>query len=261
MPGINLTNGLRTEYQNLFDQCMINTEKLTEIERIIQMIMNNKSRYETVSDQSEIPWYVIGAIHNMESSLNFNCHLHNGDPLTNRTTHVPAGRPLNGNPPFTWEESAQDSLQLQRLDTWGDWSIPGILYKIEEYNGWGYRNRHPEVLSPYLWSGSNHYIRGKYVADGRWSDTAVSSQIGAAVIIRRLVEKNLIDLRTDVSDASGRPLVYFSNKRIEYGEQLQQFLNQFPDTYLLTDGKPGQKTSDAFKKVTGNYLYGDPREE
>lgn len=261
MPGINLTNALRTEYQELFDQCMINTEKLPEIERIIQNIVNNKNRYETVSEESEIPWYVIGAIHNMESSLNFNCHLHNGDPLTNRTTHVPAGRPLSGNPPFTWEESAQDSLKLQRLDTWVDWSIPGILYKIEEYNGWGYRTRHPEVLSPYLWSGSNHYTRGKYVADGRWSDTAVSSQIGAAVILRRLVEKNLIEMETDSASETGRPLIYYSNRRIEYGEQLQQFLNQFPDIYLLTDGKPGQKTSDAFKKITGKYLYGDPREE
>jgi hypothetical protein len=53
--------------------------------------------------------------------------------------------------------------------------------------------------------------------------------------------------------------VYYSSKRIEYGEQLQKFLNQFPGVRVLVDGVPGQKTSDAFKLVTGNYLQGDPR--
>ena len=44
------------------------------------------------------------------------------------------------------------------------------LYELERYNGFGYRDRRPQVLSPYLWSFSNHYSRGKYVADGRFSD-------------------------------------------------------------------------------------------
>ncbi len=257
MPTVNLTQNLREEYQNLFDTCQIKTEKLNEIENIITRILNNQNRYEAVSNGSSIPWFFISAIHNMESSLNFNCHLHNGDPLISRTTHVPAGRPLVGNPPFTWEQSAEDSLTLQRLNQWNDWSLPGILYKIEEYNGWGYRRSHPEVLSPYLWSGSNKYTSGKYVADGRWSDTAVSNQIGAAVILRRMSEKQLISFDGDA--VPKKPFVYDSSRRIEYGEQFQQFLNQFPGIRVLVDGVPGQKTSDAFKLVTGNYLSGDPR--
>ncbi len=44
------------------------------------------------------------------------------------------------------------------------------------------------MLSPYLWSFSTHYQCGKYVADGRWSETAVSKQCGAAVLLRRLAE-------------------------------------------------------------------------
>lgn len=260
MPGLNLTSALRNEYQQLFDSCNIRSEKLSEVEKIIQKIITNRNRYEFVGNQLNIPWYVIASIHNMESSLNFSCHLHNGDPLSARTKNVPAGRPLTGNPPFTWESSAIDSLQLQRLDTWRDWSIPGILFKIEEYNGWGYRTKHPEVLSPYLWSGSLHYSKGKYVADGRWSDSAVSTQIGASVLIRRLVEKNLVSLRNIQSDTIDSPLVYYSTKKIDHGEKLQEFLNQFPGIYLLVDGKPGEKTSDAFKAVTGNYLFGDPRQ-
>lgn len=259
MPAISLTTSLRNEYLGLFDSCSIRLDKLSEVDRIVQKINNNKSRYESVGIQLAIPWYIIGAIHNMESSLDFNCHLHNGDPLTAKTVHVPSGRPVSGTPPFTWEESAMDSLKFQKMNLWKDWSLAGFLYKIEEYNGWGYRTRHPEVLSPYLWSGSNHYIKGKYVTDGRWSDTSVSNQIGAAVLIRRLAEKNLITMPGNQIKDQDTPMVYYSSKKTEYGEALQQFLNQFPGIYLLTDGKPGQKTSDAFKRVTGYYLAEDPR--
>jgi hypothetical protein len=130
----------------------------------------------------------------MESSLNFNTHLHNGDPLTQRTTHVPVGRPAEGNPPFTWEESAVDSLKYQGLDKWADWTMPGVLYKLEEYNGWGYRLHHSDVLSPYLWSFSNNYTKGKYTADGSFSPDAVSQQCGAAVLLKILAEKGEIVL-------------------------------------------------------------------
>ncbi|MBI1938712.1 MAG: hypothetical protein HYS25_11400 [Ignavibacteriales bacterium] len=117
MPAINLTEALKTEYNNLFNACIIRNERLHEAEKVVNRIIAGKNRYELVSSQLNIPWYFIAAIHNMESSQNFNSHLHNGDPLTTRTVHVPAGRPTNGNPPFTWEQSAIDSLQFQKLDS------------------------------------------------------------------------------------------------------------------------------------------------
>jgi hypothetical protein len=36
-------------------------------------------------------------------------------------------------------------------------------------------------------------------------------------------------------------------------------VSQFPGIYLKLDGKPGEKTSGAFKRLTGYYLSGDPR--
>jgi lysozyme family protein len=179
-----LTEELKQEYRKLFDTCTIKPDKTPLLKGIINKINSNKSRYEAVGNKLNIPWYFIAVIHNMECSLNFKGHLHNGDPLTARTTHVPAGRPLTGNPPFTWEQSAGDALQLMKLHLWKDWGIEGMLYKLEAYNGWGYRRKHPNVLSPYLWSFSNHYEKGKYVADGRWSETAISNQCGAAVILK-----------------------------------------------------------------------------
>ena len=118
-------------------------------------------RYETVGKALGTPWYVVGLIHTMEASGNFGAHLHNGDPLSARTTHVPAGRPKTGTPPFTWEESATDALTMQGFPAWKDWSVPGTLYKLEGYNGWGYHDHHPDVNTPYLWSFSNHYTSGE----------------------------------------------------------------------------------------------------
>ena len=129
---------------------------------------------------------MVGIIHSLEAGGDFTRHLHNGDPLTARTTHVPAGRPKTGKPPFTWEQSAIDALRGQGLAAWKDWSVPGTLFQLEGYNGFGYRDHHPDVPSPYLWSCSNHYTRGKYVADGRFSPTAVSQQVGAALLLKQL---------------------------------------------------------------------------
>lgn len=268
-----LSDNLRNEYILLFNTCNILPSRASSVENIIKRILVNKDRYLQVGEPLRIPWYFIAVIHNMESSLSFNGHFHNGDPLTARTKQLPKGRPLQGNPPFTWEESADDALKYQKLDKWNDWSVAGLLYKLEEYNGWGYRAKHPHVLSPYLWSFSNHYSKGKYVADGRWSETAVSQQCGAAVLLRRMAEKGDIQLNKVVvnvlssteaqlkskPDKRSKPIIIYSNKKIAYAKELQAYLNQIPGIFLKEDGAPGEKTSAAFKKVFGFYLTGDPR--
>lgn len=274
MAGINLTPGLRKEYQDLFDSCMIREERENEVNALALRIERNRDQYVAVGGPLGIPWYFVGVVHNMEASLNFKTHLHNGDPLTSRTVHVPPGRPKTGSPPFTWAESATDALKMEGLDKWKDWEMPGLLFKLEAYNGFGYRSRHPEVLSPYLWSFSSHYIRGKFVSDGTFSRTAVSQQCGAAVLLRRMAETGAllfdsggvpISADTGGNDAGEQlaefdPLVRFSKKeKSPLAEELQRALNKFPGVFVRVDGIPGERTSDAFKKVTGHFLVGDPR--
>jgi len=177
---------LRAEYAQLWSTLTIEPRRVSAVDRVVTKIMANTGRYTAVQQQTTVPWYVVAVIHSLESSLNFKTHLHNGDPLSARTTHVPAGHPRAGHPPFTWEVSAADALKLSKLDENTDWSIERIAYLLESYNGWGYRLHHPNVKSPYLWSFSNHYVMGKYVADGQWSATAVSEQCGAMVLLKRL---------------------------------------------------------------------------
>jgi lysozyme family protein len=252
-----LTPALRREYERLFEACDIRDERLTATDAIVDKLVNARARYAALETSLGTPWFVPAVIHSLEAGLRFDRHLHNGDPLTARTVRVPAGRPPRGNPPFTWEQSAQDALQLKDFDEWQDWSVAGTLYKLEQYNGWGYRQHHPDVLSPYLWSFSTHYVRGKYVADGKFDPNAVSQQCGAAVLLRRMVERRIIPEWAPPRDAPF--LRYSGGTVIPKGKELQVFLNTFPGVQLEEDGKLGPRSSDAFKRVTGHLLHGDPR--
>jgi len=259
MSSIRLTESLKREYEELYDTCEIRADRFDRVDRAVNDILPHRPRYEEVAGVVGAPWYLVAVIHNMESSLSFAHHLHNGDPLTARTRHVPAGRPAEGEPPFTWEVSASDALRLRRIDRISDWPLPRLLYELEGYNGWGYRGFHAHVKSPYLWSFSNHYTRGKYVADGTWSETAVSKQCGAAVILRRLEERGEIDLRP--ARLPAKPPLRYASRILARGDDLQRFLNTFDGITLRVDGWPGEKTSDAVENVFGFRLQGDPREK
>lgn len=151
---------------------------------------SGRDRYESIGeDLGGIPWWFCASVHMLECSFSWTKHWHNGDPLTARTRRVPAGRPRKGKAPFTWLESAHDALTMpgKAFDRVEDWSIPHALWLLEGFNGFGYR-LYRGIHSPYLWAGTNHYTRGKYVSDGRYSATAVSKQAGCAGLIKRLLE-------------------------------------------------------------------------
>lgn len=261
-----LTASLRAEYQSLFDTCQIAPERQALVNAMAEKIVAAQARYRSVAEPIGVPWVVVAVIHAMEAGLRFDCHLHNGDPLLERTLQVPANRPRTGAPPFSWEHSASDALRLEKYEHWSDWSVPGILFKWERFNGWGYRRFHPEVKSPYLWSFTNHGGRGKYVADGTWSATAVSGQVGAAALLRRLAERGMLEPSVTaprkVAAASPRvdaALRFQPNKATPGGMELQRFLNRFPGIFLREDGKLGPQSSAAFRQLFGQFLLGDPR--
>jgi len=257
MPNVALTKALFDEYQRLFDTVEY-TCNLALVTALAGKLPYSEGRYKSVGMLRSVSWLFVGAVHLMESGGNFDRHLHNGDPLTDRTVHVPSGRPKTGQPPFSWEDSASDALSSWRFEP--DRSLPRLLWWIERFNGWGYRLHHPETLSPYLWAGSTHYQSGKYGADGVWSPGLVSKQVGAAVILRRLFE-----VRPDLIPgwntllASISPAWRFMSTDLVAVRQLQQALNCVQGVYVMVDGVAGNRTSDAFKKVYGAYLPGDPR--
>lgn len=248
------------EYQRLFDTCVIKPDRLPEIKPIVNRILSGKSRYEALSNKVGIPWHFIGITHSLEAGCDFKKHLHNGDPLTARTVRVPKNRPRTGNPPFTWEFSAEDALS--DLSTWIDWSVPGMLFKLEGYNGYGYHRSSININSPYLWSFSNHYTKGKFIADGVYSSTAVSKQCGAAILLRRLAETQSAPVeipdRLDLIKQLGETVTFAPTRVVERARELQKMLN-LAGAHLLEDGRAGKNTSDAYFRFTGKFLTGDPR--
>lgn len=172
---------IREDYATLWMNMALRPGWSRAFQRDAQRILYNRERYEKVSAVTGVPWFVIGLIHMMESGLDFGTHLHNGDPLTERTIHVPRGRPAKGSPPFAWEESAIDALRSDNVADVAKWCIEQIAYTLEAYNGWGYHYR--QIPSPYLWSGTNNYLRGKYVSDGEFNPDAVSEQAGAMAML------------------------------------------------------------------------------
>lgn len=185
---------LKRGYGNLFRVAKIEPERRRELGDWCRKIIKNRSRYEAIAERVGCPWYAVAVIHVRESSCNFGRHFHNGDPLDARTVKRPAGRPIEGEPPFTFEASAADALRLKSWVSVPSWEIERVLYELERYNGTGYFGH--GVNSPYLWSFTDLYIAGKYVEDGKFDSSAIDQQPGCAAIIKMLIERGEIELKT-----------------------------------------------------------------
>ena len=93
----------------------------------------------------------------------------------------------------------------------------------------------------------------------------MSKQTGAAVLLRRLAERGDIEFEDQPAPAEDEPLlVAFSKKldpdpvKAEQARDLQRWLNTHAGVFVLVDGVPGRRTSNAFRTVTGAFLPGDP---
>jgi len=164
------------------------------LDKAIALYERNKARYEAIEKQRKhgVPSVVIFGIHGRESDWDFNCHLANGDPLLHRTVNVPKGRIPDIEPPYSWEVAAEDAIYVvDELDqkTWTD--LESALTAIEYYNGSGYRKYHPEVPSPYLWSMTTVYTRGKYSSDGKFDPMLVDKQLGISSEFIRMKERGM----------------------------------------------------------------------
>ena len=180
-------------HEKLWDTAEIKPSQVFRIDKSIGIYLDNKKRYKNIEEMRDggVPAAVVFVLHGRESTWNFKKHLHEGSPLTGRTKWIPKGRPKTGNPPFTFEESAEDALYILKSLEKINWSrCDDALYNIEKYNGLGYL-KYRNINSPYLWSGTNHYSKGKYVADGKFSSSAVDKQLGTCSILLRMIDRDL----------------------------------------------------------------------
>jgi lysozyme family protein len=143
-----------------------------------------KAQYQAVEAKTGVPWFIIAVIHERESSQNWTASLAQGDPWNKVSTHVPAGR----GPFHSWQEAAIDALVncAPYAARNRDWSVGGALTELEAYNGFGYAGRGKP--SPYIWAGTNQYVKGKYIRDGVYDPEKVDEQLGCAGLLLGMMQ-------------------------------------------------------------------------
>jgi len=143
-----------------------------------------KARYQAIEAKTGVPWFFIAVAHQRESSQDWTRSLAQGDPWNKTSTHVPKGR----GPFVSFEDAAVDALTncapYAARNT--DWTVGGLLTMLEQYNGLGYFNR--GIPSPYIWSGTDQYLKGKYIADGKFDPNVVDKQLGCAGLILAMMQ-------------------------------------------------------------------------
>lgn len=154
------------------------------VNRAVDKLLKNKSRYQSIEAETDVPWYFIAICHMRESDANFNTYLGNGQSLSRKTTIVPKGR----GPFASFEEGAIDALKLEGLTEEEDWSLEHILYLTEKYNGFGYMRM--GKASPYVWGQTNIAGLGKYVSDGKYDPNAKETQPGTAALLKGMMDKD-----------------------------------------------------------------------
>ncbi len=146
----------------------------------------NKTRYEAVAAKVNLPAPLIAALHWRESTGNFGTYLHQGDPLGKAAVHWPTDIPIF----HKWEEAAIHALKSKKTVqgmfslTKDTSDIVALASYAEYYNGLGYYFK--KKPSPYVWSGTDQYSSGKYVADGKYDPKTKDKQLGVAFMIQSI---------------------------------------------------------------------------
>lgn len=141
---------------------------------VLRRIEQYRLLYGSVKQKTGIPIIVVGTIHYLEANNSFSMSIRDGSKLVGKD----------------WVDDAVSVLAPYSLVK-GDWDVGVCLWMMERYNGFGYRRR--GIETPYLWSGTDLYKKGKFVRDGVFDPNAVSKQVGGAVVMRMLYLKLLAD--------------------------------------------------------------------
>lgn len=153
---------------------------------VAKRLIASKLRFQSLEARTGVPWFIIAVIKERESGAdpNFLGNIANGQPWSKVTTIEPIGRG-----PFTsWEAAAIDALVNCHpyASKWKDWTPGGAMTLLEQYNGFGYAAK--GLPSPYVWSGTDRYVSGKYVADHVFDPNVVDKQLGCAGILLAMME-------------------------------------------------------------------------
>lgn len=255
---------LKSEYDDLLSTMAVNS--VAAVEAVAKKLIgpNYLPRYQHVSALTGVPAVLIAALDERESGADPNAALGQGDPWNKISKHVPIGF----GPWSSWDEAAEFYVKYDHLnDNAYPWSWSYACFKAEAWNGFGPRAH--GIHTGYLWSGTNHYSKGKYVADGVWNPDFVDKQLGVVPIMMRMVALcpalkfdplAVTEISfTDSSPPSPVPLGLGGHGQHSI-KWLQQALNAIilPEgAKLVVDGSYGRKTASAVRQFQSAYHLDD----
>lgn len=199
-----MTNVVALEARNAVrrQSMHIRADRLTAFKATAERLCRpeNKARYQGVTDRlvelaandgtiHPVPWWFIAIVSEREygGPPHWDRQLGQGDPIREVSHNEPAGRgPFLGHAGDVtpghdaWTRCCLDALIdcAPHAARWTDWSIGGLLTLLEEYNGLGYAAH--GVPSAYVWSGTDQYVSGKFVADHVYRASVIDVQEGCA---------------------------------------------------------------------------------
>lgn len=152
-----------------------------------------KQRYQNISfliqerHGKHIPWWFIPLVHEREcvgGNTNWHCSIAQGDAFNKVSIHRPTGI----GPFASFENAAVYSLvhAAPHAANNTNWSGGGVMTIGEKYNGLGYANKGRP--SPYIWAGTDQYVKGKYVKDGVYDPNKVDAQLGMAITLKEMMK-------------------------------------------------------------------------
>jgi len=158
---------LEPDYEKLLDTMEVRDNWKGIITAAANRLITHSNRYLVVQTATGVDWELIAAIHEREAGGDFRLDLREG-------AHIRAA---------TWEAdtinalSEQGVTQLFKNNPKDHAKEEFAVWIAERWNGFGYRwNGYGP--SPYLWSGTNHYSKGKYSSDGHYDPNLVDQQVG-----------------------------------------------------------------------------------
>jgi lysozyme family protein len=229
----------------LDQQYKLTDAQLRDLEKFLAHWETHEERYKTAGTAADVPPELIAAIHWRESHGDFKTYLHQGDPLGRPAVHWPTDIPVFS----VWEDAAAHALgqkqsKLDALEIKATTADPtALLTFAEAYNGLGYYNG--GRVSPYVFSGTDQYRSGKFVADGRYKRNTVDQQLGVATLLRALSDRHA---GLDAAIAVATPTLFRGDETTGVAKLQQLMIDQ---GYLegTADGAFGGSTKRAVKAV------------
>ena len=166
-----------------------------ELKKFKKAFVKNKSMYKKVAKKAKVPAQLVAAIHYRENTSDclggkFDSYLHNGDMLGKETVNEPKGIFY---PKGQFVRAAQNAIDMKssyrgryKLSATSK-DFVGMCSFALTYNGKSkWENKKIWKYSPYVFSGTNIYKKGKYTHDSGYDPNVVDKQVGVFLLIDKI---------------------------------------------------------------------------